>query len=83
MGISDGNNGAKVEIIAKEEKTLKETDSFSKLRINKSRVSHTHKTINSFLFKNLNGVKNFLYLLGWEESGFKHDPWASCKIWTW
>ena len=64
LGISDGNNGAKVEIIAKEEKTLKETDSFSKLRINKSRVSHTHKTINSFLFKNLNGVKNFLYLLG-------------------
>ena len=54
LGISDGNNGAKVEIIAKEENTLKVTDSFSKLGINKSRVSLTHKTVLSTLFYSKN-----------------------------
>ena len=47
LGISNCNNGAKFEIKAKEEKTLKEANSLNELRINKSRVSH--KTVLSTL----------------------------------
>lgn len=60
LGISNSINDAKVEIKAKEEKTLKEANSFNELRINKSRVSHKTVLSTLLLFKNLNVVKNFL-----------------------
>ena len=60
LGISNGINDTKVEIKAKEEKTLKEADSFNELRINKSRVSHKTVFNSPFIQKPECGKERFL-----------------------